>query len=342
MALPDVEKTPILLLRFTEKAKERLIDLVTKRFEDAGLIVNRVKPDVFRRTKSRTTALTLTTTQEHLEEQAELGHYMFHDVTNKLMDYFDVKKRLLFCDKSQPHRDNYGLFQASDWLVLTTRLFNGVTVLSKGEIENELSNLLKDEYNAKYLLHDINLLGLHTISHSQRWGDHGERSDCLRHVLENYDLVDMITPVHLPSLRRQITFRTTFGPWFQINPPIEEIQAYYGWEVAFYFAWMGFLTRWLTFPGVLGLAIYVLRVYRNDTIDTDKYTPFYGLVCFFWAVLFLRFWEREEKRLAYEWGTFPLTNYERQKYFAKRVEFRGFVRESPVTGELETHFPSFR
>ena len=333
--LPEIEKTPILLLRFTAKATKELVDLVENRLKDDGFIVDRTEtgPNI---------SLTLTTTQEHLEEQAELGHYMFLDVQNKVVDKFEVKKRHRFCDTKELRRDKYGLFQPSDWLVLTTRLFNGVTVLAAGETENELSELLKDKYKANYLLADISLIGLDSFSKSQRWADHGERSDCLRHVLETYDLVDTITPLHLPAIRREITCQTTFGPWYQINPPVEKIKSYYGWEVAFYFAWMGFLTRWLAFPGILGLVIYVMRIYRNDSIDTDEYTPFYGLVCFFWAILFVRFWEREEHRLAYGWGTFPLTAYERQKYFAKRVDFRGFVRTSPVTGELETHFPSFR
>lgn len=77
-------------------------------------------------------------------------------------------------------------------------------------------------------------------------------------------------------------------------------------------------------------------------VDHDEYTPFYGLICFVWAILFLRFWEREENRLAYQWGTYSLTNYERQKFFATRPEFRGFLRLSPVTGDYETYFPPFR
>ncbi|KAL7557018.1 hypothetical protein ACA910_011084 [Epithemia clementina (nom. ined.)] len=339
MELPEVETTPILLLRFTSKSSKQLIDLVAERFQDEGLIVDRVNE---KNGESSSVILTLTTTQEHLEEQAELGHYMFLNVQSNVTECFEVKKRHRFCDRSKPHCDKYGLFQASDWLALTTRLFNGVTVLRSGQTENKLSNLLKDEYHANYLLSDFDEIGLEKISHSERWADHGERSDYLRHVLEIYGLVDTITPLHLPAMRREITLQTTLAPWYSINPPVENIKAYYGWEIGLYFAWMGFLTRWLFFPGVLGLFIYILRIYRNDTIDTDEYTPFYGLVCFFWAVLFLRFWEREEHRLSYHWGTFPLTAYERQKYFAKRIDFRGFVRVSPVTGELETYFPSFR
>jgi anoctamin-10 len=125
-------------------------------------------------------------------------------------------------------------------------------------------------------------------------------------------------------------------------PPLEDIQNYYGWEVSFYFAWMGFLSQWLVFPGVVGVLFLTLRWYRNDTVDNDEYTPFYGLITFLWGVLFLRFWQRHEHRLACQWGTESLSAYERQKYFSIRPDFRGFLRKSPVTGSTETYYPPIR
>jgi hypothetical protein len=105
---------------------------------------------------------------------------------------------------------------------------------------------------------------------------------------------------------------------------------------------MGFLTRWYLFPGGLGLCVYLFRLYRGDGIDTDEFTPLYGLICFLWAVLLLRFWEREENRLALRWGTYSFSPWERQKFFATRPEFCGFLRVSPITGESETYYPPLR
>ena len=82
-----------------------------------------------------------------------------------------------------------------------------------------------------------------------------------------------------------------------------------------------------------------MRWYRNDTIEEDEYTPFYGLITFLWGVLFLRFWQRHEHRLAYQWGTFSLSPYEKQKYFAIRPDFRGYTRLSPISGLMETYYP---
>jgi anoctamin-10 len=67
-----------------------------------------------------------------------------------------------------------------------------------------------------------------------------------------------------------------------------------------------------------------------------------GLITFLWGVLFLRFWQRHEHRLANKWGTYSLSLYERQKYFAIRPEFCGYLRKSPVTGMIETYYPPIR
>jgi len=358
-SLPPIEKTPILVLRFTPKATRALIDLVVQQLQQGGLVVlEKEEVDCHDKQegakRSKVTALTITTTQEVLEEQAELAHFMKLDNKTQVMEYFTVAKRQRFFDsqndattKTAVVRDKFGLFHATDWLNLTWRLFNSITVLkagAAGEKQNALSHLLKEEYNANYLLKDN--ISISDLTKSQRWAEHGERSDCLKHVLETYELVDLISPVHLPALRRDITHQViNLSSFYHFSPSseaIQQIQEYYGWEIGFYFAWMGFLTKWLAFPGILGLAVYGMRMYRGDSIDEDEYTPFYGLVFFIWAILFLRFWEREEHRLAYQWGTFSLSAYERQKYFAKRADFHGYVRKSPVTGELETYFPDYR
>ena len=341
--LPPIERTPLILLRFSEKATTLLVDLTIQQLQKAGLII------LEQTSTNRTTAVTLTISQKILEEQAEIAHYMKLDHTTDIMEHFTVEQRHKFmAPKSQNPTtnnnndvvlDQYGIFTASDWLNIAMRLFHSVTVLNIGEKQNKLSQLLKDEYKATIMLRDMGSVG--DLS-KKSWAEHGERSDCLQHVLESYNLVDLIIPVHLQALRRDITHRIAWAPLWQFSPPVHQIQAYYGWDVAFYFAWMGFLAQWLSFPAILGIMVYGQRLYRGDNIDEDEYTPFYGLICFLWAVLFLRFWERQEHWLAYQWGTFSLSAWERQKYFAKRADFHGYVRRSPVTGELETYFPSFR
>ena len=346
--LPPLEETPLLGVRFTSKATTRLQELVEERLHQGGLVtLQRVALDDH---EGKRLVLTLTTTQEMMEKEAELIHLMKKTSDTDVLDHFTVKHRQRFCDVSVPYRDCYGLFSACDWSLLANRMLDNITVLPPNEEETELSRILDTEYRADTLIHlERDESAMHLSAQSSglsdstrgRLHEHGEQSASLRHVLLTYDLVDVVTNIHLPQVRQHITRKTWF-PMLRLNPPIDLIQSYYGWEVAFYFAWMGMLSQWLVFPGVIGLAVDLFRRYRNDTTDTDEYTPFYGIVGFFWAILFLRFWDRYEHRLAFKWGTFSLSPYERQKFFAVRPEFRGFLRQSPVTGKPETYYPNFR
>jgi anoctamin-10 len=326
--------------------------------------------------------LPLTTTQSMLEETAEQIHLMKRTTTNLVsstsispdmasgvIEYFTVQDRIRFCrpvasrafPRATENLDEHGLFSSNDWALLINHILGDITVLdpvveatnysdasTSNQSTSELAQTLIDRYHADPNIHsydETNGVSSNASSPSNREPGslqrHGERSACLIHVLQTYRIVDMIEFVHLPNIRQKVLDRTLW-PWYQLMPPVDDIFNYYGWEVAFYFAWMGFLTKWLLFPGVLGLLFWLFRWYRNDTIEEDEYTPFYGLITFIWGVLFLRFWQRHEHRLAYQWGTFSLSPYEKQKYFAIRPDFRGYVRQSPVTGRSETYYPPIR
>jgi anoctamin-10 len=343
MTLPALEKTPILLMRFTALASDRLVQLVEKRLRQGGLEIISADDVADAATAVTRTTILITATQEALEDQAERIRLMKVTKDSNVVEYFTRADRHRFCDASSSHRDTMGLFTANEWSLLTQRILDRITVLLPEENTSELSRLLEIEYHIDCQTHIETSAGTSSKmpddgSSKRRLREHGDQSARLRHVLKMYDLVDVATPVHLPAHSQEILHATCW-PWYQLDPPVHVIQEYYGWEIAFYFAWMGFLTKWLVFPGILGLLVFILRWYRNDTIDEDEYTPFYGLVTFLWAVLFLRFWDRHEHRLAYQWGTYSLSSYERQKFFAIRPEFRGLLRQSPVTGQIETYYP---
>eukprot|EP00977_Amphora_coffeiformis_P027664 scaffold34630_cov185-Amphora_coffeaeformis.AAC.10 len=334
MALPPIEESPAMVVRFTKKASERLIHLCAQRWEESGLII------LSRHFDKDKTILLITTTQAALEAQAERVHLMKRTSDTNVVEYFSTKEKHRFRDNSAGrHFDMEGIFTGRDRAFLTNRIFKEVAVLADGEKSNSLSFLLLSEYQAKATL---NLLIDEVRGSKGSTKEHGEKSDTLWHVLTAFDLVDVVCLVHQPALRDMVVVETTLAPLWKLSPNVDLIQDYFGYEVGFYFAWLGFLTRWYFFPGALGALVFVFRLYRGDTIDTDEYTPFYGLLTFLWAVFFLRFWEREENRLAYKWGTYSLTTYERQKFFATRPEFRGYVRRSPITGEEETYYPPLR
>lgn len=369
--LPAVESTPLLVLRFAPHASHRLVGLVTERLRSEGLIVlttTKLEEDAVAAeperggraaaahattTTSASTMLTLTTSEACLEEAAESIHLVKRTVEG-IVDRFTVQERHRFvrADVSSATTtttsasapcDALGLFLPCEWYLLAHHLLERIEVLPTGVNETELSCALRDDCGIDChvrIAADANAAQTLSDRRLERLLRHQDQSDHLIHALQAHGLVESVAATHLPALRNNVMTNT--WKWNQLEPPIDLIHNYYGWDVAFYFAWMGFLSRWLAFPGALGLLVFVWRWYRGDTLDEDEYTPFYGIVTFFWAVLFLRFWERHEKRLSYRWGTGLLTEYERQKYGGTRPGFRGYLRLSPVTGEPEVYYPAAR
>ena len=58
-----------------------------------------------------------------------------------------------------------------------------------------------------------------------------------------------------------------------------------GEEVGFYFGWMCFYLKFICFPLIIGLVMYLLSL-RGVTVDTDPYLPFFSVIMALWGVLF--------------------------------------------------------
>ena len=237
------------------------------------------------------------------------------------MDCFKASKRLQFRQTTSGSRDGDEIFTAHERAHLVMEIFDTISIASDTEL---VDHLLKNSRG-------------------------GQRSTNLRYILQSQRWIDVLTPLHVNQQKFFIQQKTWYPLW-RLTPPVDGIQDYYGPQVAYYFAFMGFLGNWLLFLGFAGLLTFLQRLYRNDTIDEDEFTPFYGIFCFLWAVLFARFWERQEFRLAYRWGTLQVTALEtgcRDSGFEssmghQRPQFRGHVRTSPITGRPELYYSSTR
>lgn len=346
MVLPAVESNPILLLRFTPKAKRGLIEHTFSRLAQAGIVV--VESEGYKDTKDDDTFNTvdnpvvfgLTSTQSAIENEAELVKMVKPSRTqNKMipiiMEHFTVDARHEFINIKdtdicfneglagnlpQTDRTDYdseGLFTSADRALLLLSMLNALPVLAQDEEASELTKLL-DSLNVIYC----------DTKTSQR------HCKSLVQVLKNNGFVDVICPVHSDHLKEKILKETAS---LKTGMPINVIQNYYGDGVAFFFAWMDFMTKAYIIPGFLGLAVYFIRKARGDTVDNCDFTPFMGVATFFWAVFCDRCWERREARLAFLWGSFASTHRERAS-FGQRPEFEGEERKSPVTGRTEKYY----
>lgn len=78
---------------------------------------------------------------------------------------------------------------------------------------------------------------------------------------------------------------------------LEKIRNYFGEKLGIYFAFLGFYTKALIPPALIGL-IYFLTSWEN----INKHTFFAGFNLI-WVTVFLEAWKRYSNELAYNWGT---------------------------------------
>ncbi|KAL3935105.1 MAG: hypothetical protein SGBAC_009308 [Bacillariaceae sp.] len=307
---PPIAKTGTVVLEWTEKAlKGDVIPMIKKELEQGGIILI---PNTTREVEL------LTVTQENLEKQAQIERLVKkRKITDSetIMDHFLVANRSQFLG-TVPRQDPSQLFTQSERSLLVRGILEDIS--------------LKDNLKLKELL----------VQEKNK-----ANTNILRYILVSQGWIQKLTPMHFDEEKVKIQ-QATMWPLWQIMPPVIQIEEYYGPTVAYYFAFVGTLSQWSGALGILGLSTFLLRVYRQDTIDEDEYTPFYGLLCFLWGILFYIFWQRKEAVLAYQFGTLELsTSLEDDEVIDdpvvhKRPEFHGQVRESPVTGKLEVYYPA--
>lgn len=96
-----------------------------------------------------------------------------------------------------------------------------------------------------------------------------------------------------------------------------------------------FYTRWLIFPAIAGVALFIAQVVSGD-LDHPM-VPLYSLFIAVWSALFIEFWRRRNYELAHRWG---VLNFAREE--VTRPEFRGELRVHAGTGDTDLHYPSWK
>jgi hypothetical protein len=85
--------------------------------------------------------------------------------------------------------------------------------------------------------------------------------------------------------------------------PLDRIRALYGSRIALYFAMVSFLTALMALPGVLGVAVFVNQVVNGSAGGTSVlWAPGFSMLLILLLTATVKFWRREEQRLALRWG----------------------------------------
>jgi len=373
LTLPPSDKHPVLLLRYSPNTPSKLLSFVQDRLKEAGLLVvtkseeRDGEPTVwgigilqsFLEKQAEIIGLPKVVHSKGNGTETGTGKSSVPDVV--VMESFVASCRHDFVlhPSATPTAksgstslfplssfDDEELFTASDRARLAFTLWENLPILPIGKTSSNLSRCLDngadDEERRKKRENRLMKSTLSGLKRHQLTGnieavnsDPVEPVELLCHALEKEGYLELATPAHHRPTASSLSCaaldpRTSFCTLFR------GMRDYYGEEVAFYFAFADRYRCSLLLPGMSGLLIYAWRTFwTGKDVDNCRITPLHGFITFVWAITFLRSWEREEYRLAQEWGTYDV---EKMKKTTFRSDFRGVPRICPITGESKPYF----
>jgi len=120
---------------------------------------------------------------------------------------------------------------------------------------------------------------------------------CLRNKVLQQTL-PIHDPEDLKSLRKHWVFSLVR------RQPLDHICSYFGVKLAMYFAWLGFYTRSLVIPALLGLAVWSTSG-ADATWDAAMFLVLSGFNLV-WGLGFTDLWRQRCAEFAYKWGTLDM------------------------------------
>lgn len=150
-------------------------------------------------------------------------------------------------------------------------------------------------------------------------------------VLSSYQEVRLVTvfPLHddqdLDSLNKAWG-RTVF------HPPLDQIRNYFGESVALYWSFAESYTKFLFLIAIIGAVEFLFELFGVNYIYSNLLFSLFNLLC---LALFLELWKRKSAEHSFFWGTAGKLRHKQP-----RPEYRGELRNNPVTGKEEMFYPA--
>ncbi|KAJ7322526.1 hypothetical protein JRQ81_018813 [Phrynocephalus forsythii] len=152
----------------------------------------------------------------------------------------------------------------------------------------------------------------------------------MRRLMTNGILIQVF-PLHDTDELKKL--RHTWYERLKISyQPLDEIRCYFGETIAFYFAFLEYITFALIPMAIIGIPYYIF-----DWEDYDKYVLFAGFNLI-WSTVILELWKRCCAIMAYRWGTLLM----KRQFEEPRPGFHGVLGVNPVTGREEPVYSSFK
>ncbi len=124
---------------------------------------------------------------------------------------------------------------------------------------------------------------------------------------------------------------------FHVND-VDGITAYFGPEIGYYFEFMQFYVKMLRCGAIIGTSLHFHGLLLDGPkVDDNPFFSLYGLFVIFWGAVLCICWRRQSCIFAYRHGLLRPALYAPPD--SHRPGFWGSKRISPITGEVEIHFP---
>ncbi|XP_051878950.1 anoctamin-10 [Pristis pectinata] len=114
--------------------------------------------------------------------------------------------------------------------------------------------------------------------------------------------------------------------------PLNDIEKYFGQNIALYFAFLEYFTIALFPMAIIGVPYYFFA-----WEDYDKYIVF-ATFNLLWSTIVLEVWKRWCAKLSYQWGTLLM----KREFEEPRPGFHGKLGINPATGRKEPTYPTYK
>eukprot|EP00929_Paragymnodinium_shiwhaense_P067205 TRINITY_DN33835_c0_g1_i1.p1 TRINITY_DN33835_c0_g1~~TRINITY_DN33835_c0_g1_i1.p1 ORF type:complete len:900 (-),score=238.81 TRINITY_DN33835_c0_g1_i1:185-2884(-) len=155
-----------------------------------------------------------------------------------------------------------------------------------------------------------------------------QSTEPLLHALLREEKLESVRALHSVSPRLRLFPCSADG--------LDRIHECFGDGVASYFVFMRTYTFWLILPGIFGLFLKLTRE-KGTSVDNSTKIPLYELFIVLWAAAFPSLLDRADAHFACRWG-----RLEASQHTEVRPGYHGERVISPITGEMEVYYPSWK
>ncbi|XP_067837810.1 anoctamin-10 isoform X2 [Heptranchias perlo] len=149
--------------------------------------------------------------------------------------------------------------------------------------------------------------------------------------LQTSGILIQLYPLHDGAELKKLSF-IWYGRLKLAFQPLDDIQKYFGQNIALYFAFLEYFTIALFPMAVIGVPYYLFA-----WEDYDKYIVF-ATFNLLWSTIVLEVWKRWCAKLSYSWGTLTM----KREFEEPRPGFHGKLGLNPATGRKEPTYPTYK